>query len=763
MSECIKKWINDNIVDMYFVKKRKSVFIALANILLLSGCTGSQCNFKEVDMPCKYRKQVDSVLGLMTLEEKIGQMNQYSGNYQVTGPKIEDTTKLRQIEEGLVGSVLNIKGVQQTRDLQACAMKSRLKIPLIFGLDVIHGMRTVFPLPLAEAASFDLDLMRRTAAGAAWEASSQGIHWTFAPMMDVSRDPRWGRVMEGAGEDTWYGTLVAKARVKGFQGDDLSAVNTVMACAKHFAAYGACIAGKDYNTTDMSLLTLHETYLPPFKAVVEEGVASVMNSFNDLNGVPATGNTYLQRDLLKGKWSFDGVTVSDWGSVGEMVAHGYSADLRQAAEQAVTAGCDVDMESRAYVSHLKELVESGAVSEKYIDDAVRRILLKKFELGLFDDPFRYCDFEREKNTVLCDSLKSLAREAGKKSVVLLKNDGNVLPLARSGVKIALIGALADSQVDMMGLWSNEGVEEEVVTVLEGLQRRFGKQNVRYAEGYDIETNALKLGDAFRVADLSDVIVVAVGERSNNSGEARSRADINIPAEHQELVRHLKGTGKKVIVLLMGGRPMIFNEMEPYSDAILLTWWLGTEAGNSIADVLSGDYNPSGKLPMTFPAHIGQIPIYYNYKSTGRPESKSGGYTCGYQDIDFEPAYPFGYGLSYTEFSIGEPVISKTKWEKGEPVEVRVTVENVGRYAGKETVQLYVRDVTGSVTRPVKELRGFSQVYLNPGEKKELTFILTEAELGFYNRNLEYIVEPGKFVVMAGPDSKNLKSAKFEIL
>ena len=748
---------------MHFVKKRKDVLIALAGILLLSGCASDQNQFKEVEIPDRYKHKVDSVLRKMTLSEKIGQMNQYSGNYQVTGPVIEDTTKLQQIADGLVGSVLNIKGVRQTRDLQTYAMQSRLKIPLIFGLDVIHGMRTVYPVPLAEAASFDLDLMRRTAAGAAKEASSEGIHWTFAPMMDVTRDPRWGRVMEGAGEDTWYGALVAKARVEGFQGDDLSSVNTIMACAKHFAAYGACIAGKDYNTTDMSLLTLHETYLPPFKAVVDAGVASVMNSFNDLNGIPATADTYLQRELLKGKWDFGGVTVSDWGSVGEMVAHGFAEDLRQAGELAVRAGCDVDMESRAYVTHLKELVESGAVPEKYIDDAVRRILLKKFELGLFDDPFRYCDLEREKTTVLSDSLRSLAREAGKKSIVLLKNEDSVLPLSDFKGKIALVGSLADSKVDMMGLWANEGVADAVVTVKEGLQKRFGVNSVRYAAGYDLETNRLMLDEALRVASGCDIVVVAVGERYYNSGEAKSRADISIPYEHQELVRRLKGTGKKVVVLLMGGRPMIFDDMEPYSDAIILTWWLGTEAGNSIADVLSGDYNPSAKLPMTFPAHVGQIPVYYNYKSTGRPESKDRGYTCCYQDIDFEPAYPFGFGLSYTEFNISEPVLDKKQWVMGEPVEVKVTVENTGLYAGKETVQLYLRDVTGSVTRPVKELRGFSQVYLCPGEKKELTFRLTEAELGFYNRDLEYVVEPGRFIVMTGPDSRNLKAAEFEIL
>lgn len=730
--------------------------------LALWGCSAPE-GLTEVSIGEPYAAKVDSVLRLMTLDEKIGQLNQYTGNFQATGPVVDDTTKIDQIKRGMVGSMLNIKGVANTRELQEYAMQSRLKIPLLFGLDVIHGMRTIYPIPLGEAASFDLDLMRRTAAGAAREAAAQGVHWTFAPMMDVSRDARWGRVMEGSGEDTWYGSLVAQARVKGFQGDDLADVETVMACAKHFAAYGACIAGKDYNAVDISDLTLHEVYLPPFKAAVDAGVASFMNSFNEINGIPSTGNRHIQRDLLKGAWGFNGLTVSDWGSIGEMIAHGFVPDLKGAAESAILAGCDMDMESRAYVSNLKALVEEDKVPERYIDDAVRRVLLKKFQLGLFDDPFRYCDLEREARTVLCDSLRALSREAGRKSIVLLKNENNALPLAGFRGRIALIGSLAASKIDMRGFWANEGVIDEMVTVREGFERRFGARSVIYADGYDLETNELKLPEAMRAAAQADVVVVAVGERYFNSGEAKSRADINIPATHQQLVRELKRSGKRVIVLLMGGRPMIFNEMAPAADAILLTWWLGTEAGNAIADVVAGDYNPSGKLPMTFPAHVGQIPIYYNYKSTGRPESKDRGYSCCYQDIDFEPAYPFGYGLSYTTFEIGEPVLAKQTWKRGEDVEVTVRVKNTGRYAGRETVQLYVRDLVASVTRPVKELRGFRQVYLEPGEETEVRFTLGDAELGFHNAALEYVVEPGTFRVMVGPDSKRVKSAEFELL
>ena len=689
--------------------------IACALSLFLCGCSAGSA-FREVEIGEPYGRKVDSVLSLMTLEEKIGQLNQYTGNGQATGPVIDDTTKIAQIEKGLVGSMLNIRGAERTRRLQEHAMKSRLRIPLLFGLDVIHGMQTVFPVPLAEASSFDLDLMRRTAAGAAREAAAQGVHWTFAPMVDISRDARWGRVVEGAGEDPWYGSLVARARVEGFQGRSLADVTTVMACAKHFAAYGACIAGKDYNTTDLSLLTLHDTYLPPFRAAVESGVGSVMNGFNDLNGIPATGNAYLQHTLLKGEWGFDGLTVSDWGSIGE--------------------AC--------------------------IDDAVRRILLKKFQLGLYDDPFRYCDPEREARTVLCDSLRSLAREAAVRSIVLLKNDGETLPLDRFTGTVALIGALADSRIDMRGIWASDGAVEEVVTVREGLEARYGRAKVLYAEGYDLETNRLHLAPALAAARRADVVVVAVGERYFQSGEARSKADIAIPRQHEELVRALKGCGKRVITLLMGGRPMIFDEAAAHSDAVLLTWWLGTEAGNAIADVLSGEYNPSGKLPMTFPAHVGQIHIYYNYKSTGRPESKAGGYTCSYQDIDFEPAYPFGFGLSYTTFEIGTPTLEKRVWRLDEPVTVRVTVKNTGRRTGRETVQLYIRDHVGSVTRPVRELRGFRQVLLRPGEQTEVVFTLGAAELGFWNADLRYVVEPGVFSVMCGPDSKNVKTAEFEL-
>lgn len=731
------------------------VFILLLAGLMAGSCTQAPFGVKS-DVKGVYDEKVDSVLALMTLEEKIGQMNQYSSDLQMTGPSRKDSTKLDQIRKGLVGSMLNVKGVANTRLFQKAAMESRLRIPLLFGLDVIHGMRTIYPIPLAEAASFNLNLIERTAAAAAKEASSEGIHWTFAPMVDVSRDARWGRVMEGAGEDTWYGCRVAEARVRGFQGKSLADTTTIMACAKHFAAYGACIGGRDYNTVDISRITLHEVYLPPFRAALNAGVSTFMNAFNELNGIPATANRYLLRDILKGEWKFDGFVVSDWNSVGEMVNHGFVADLKEAAYNGVVAGCDMDMESRAYTSHLERLVKDGVINESYIDDAVRRILLKKFELGLFDDPFRYCSEDREKRTVLSDELRQVAREAGASSIVLLKNEEEALPLDKPR-NIAVIGALADSKIDMLGSWAIEGVKDQAVTVLDGIKEKFKSSVVTYSEGYDLENNELKLNDAYRAAANADVVVVAVGERFYQSGEARSMAHIEVPKEHQKIVMELKKKGKKVVVLVMGGRPLVFNELEPYADAILMTWWLGTEAGNSIADVLSGDYNPSGKLPMTFPATIGQVPIYYNYKNTGRP-SQPGfmSYTCGYLDQDYRPAYPFGYGLSYTSFEISEPVTDRNAYKMGESVSCKVVVKNTGKYTGKETLQLYIRDMVSSVIRPVKELRGVQQITLEPGEQKEVSFSLKKEDLGFYNNDLEYVVEPGDFEIMVGNSSYNVK-------
>lgn len=702
-----------------------------------------------------YTRQVDSVLNLMTLEEKIGQMHQITNDKKYTGPIVKDTGKIEQIRAGRVGSVLNVTTIERCREYQDAAMQSRLKIPLLFGLDVIHGMKTIFPIPLAESGSFDLELIEKTAQFAAFEASAHGIHWTFAPMIDITRDARWGRVMEGAGEDTWYGTMVGKARIKGFQGEGLGANTSVLACAKHFAAYGAGVAGKDYNSVEISENTLRQVYLPPFKAAVEVGVATFMNSFNDINGMPATASSYLQREILKGKWNFEGFVVSDWNSIGELIKHRVAADGKEAAAMAVLGGSDMDMVSQCYSKYLKILVEDGSVKEKLIDEAVSRILMKKFELGLFENPYKYC--RRKSDTKLRN--RELAKEAGCKSIVLLKNENKTLPV-RNGVKsVALVGPLMKTQKDMLGGWAAEGESGEVVTIYEGMKKAFPETKITYIEGYDLETNEIK-----PLPDLQkyEIIVVAVGERANESGEAKSKADINVNLFQQELVWQLKTAGKPLVVLIMGGRPLIFDKLEPHADAILFTWWLGTEAGNSIGDVLSGKYNPSAKLTMTFPRHVGQCPIYYNFKSTGRPWHGETRYTTGYIDMTNHPAYPFGYGLSYTTFEISSPVMNKATYHFDEDVVISTIVENTGEYAGKETVQLYFQDVVSSLTRPVKEFCGFQQVELAPGEKRNITFKLSADDFGFFNEKNKFITEPGEFKIYVGSNSMDLKETSFTL-
>lgn len=716
-------------------------------------------------------ERVDELLKKMTIEEKVGQLNQYTNDANPTGPLVINPNKQEEIKKGLLGSMLNVMGADRTRKYQELAMQSRLKIPLLFGLDVIHGYKTTFPIPLAEAASWDLDAIEKSARVAAIEASATGIHWTFAPMVDISRDPRWGRVMEGAGEDTYLGSKIAFARVKGFQGDKLGELNSVMACAKHFAAYGAAVGGRDYNSVDMSDRMLWETYLPPFKAAVDAGAATFMNSFNDLNGVPATGNKYLQRDILKGKWNFSGFVVSDWGSIGEMIPHGFAKDSKDAAYKAIIAGSDMDMESNAYRNNLAQLVKENKISIELIDEAVKRILHKKFELGLFDNPFRYSDVERQKKQMNNPDHTRIAREVASKSIVLLKNEKGILPLSKELKTIAFIGPMVKPKRANHGFWAIDVKEIDssyIVSQWEGLVNKIGKKSkLLYAKGCGINSDD-KSGfkEAIDIANQSDVVIVSIGERHDMSGEAKSRSVINIPGVQEELVKELQKTGKPIVVLINAGRPLVFNWLADNMPTIVYTWWLGSEAGNAIADVLFGDYNPSGKLPMTFPRNEGQIPIYYNHFNTGRPSLSDNDiiYKSTYIDMPNSPKFPFGYGLSYTSFQYNDLKLSKTKITKKETITVSMNLTNTGKFDGAEVVQLYIKDKFGSVVRPVKELKDFQKVFLKAGETKNLTFTIDNNKLSFYNDNLVFDSEIGEFELMIGSSSEDIKlKTDFELV
>ncbi len=717
-------------------------------------------------------QKVNALLKKMTIEEKIGQLTQYTGDNSATGPITINPNKQAEIKAGLVGSMLNIIGTKYTRQYQELAMQSRLKIPLLFGQDVIHGYKTTFPIPLAEAASWDLQAIELAARVAATEASASGIHWTFAPMVDIGRDPRWGRVMEGAGEDTYLGSKIAYARVKGFQGNKLGDLNSVMACVKHFAAYGAGVGGRDYNSVDMSERMLLETYLPPFKAALDAGAATFMNSFNDLNGIPATANVHLQRDILKGKWNFQGFVVSDWGSIGEMVAHGYSKDLKAAALSAITAGSDMDMESNAYRYNLAELVKEGKVSIDLIDDAVKRILRKKFELGLFDDPYRYSDEKRAEKALSNPENRKAALEVAQKSIVLLKNDNQTLPISKSVKTIAFIGPMVKEYKANMGFWSVElpdvNYDKWVVSQWDGLQNKVGKNTkLLYAKGCEVDgDNKDGFAEAVATAQQADVVILSIGERRDMSGEAKSRSDLHLPGVQEDLVKAIQATGKPVVVLVNAGRPLIFNWTADNVPAIVYTWWLGTEAGNAIANVLFGDYNPSGKLPMTFPREVGQVPIYYNHFSTGRPakDENQTNYVSAYIDLKNSPKFPFGYGLSYTQFNYSDLKLSSTKIKSNETIKVSFQLSNAGKVAGEEVVQLYLKDKFGSVVRPVLELRDFQKVKLNAGESKTIEFTIEKEKLSFYNNKLEWTAEPGDFEVMIGASSADIKlRSNFELL
>jgi beta-glucosidase len=727
----------------------KNFFIGLCVAGMLSP-VGMSAAGGDIEM----ERFISSLLEKMTLEEKVGQLSQCSG-----GPDNTQISRTEEVGKGLLGSMLNVCGVKETRKFQEAAMKSRLKIPMLFGMDVIHGFRTGFPLPLAEAASFDLEAIKMGARCSAREAAAAGLHWTFAPMVDIGWDARWGRVMEGAGEDPYYGAKVAAARVCGLQGDDLSADSTILACIKHFVGYGAVVAGKDYNSVDMSWGHFANFYMPPYKAGVEAGAATVMSAFNDFENRPCTGNEDLLRGLLKEKWGFQGFVVSDWGSVGEMVNHRYAKDQKEAANKAIMAGLDMEMVSECYAQNLADLVREKKVPEALLDDAVRRILEQKYKLGLFDDPFRYCNEERERTVIGAERSRREARYMAERSVVLLKNEGAVLPLASSVRRVALIGGLSKSQKDMCGSWTCAD-ESKVVTLYEAMQER--GVEVDFHEGYDLESNEIKdLKGTLKAARRADVVVVAMGERSGESGEMTSKGDISIPEQQQRLVTELVKTGKPVIVLMMCGRPVIFNEVRQQALAILCTWWLGSEAGPAICNVLWGDYNPSGKLPMTFPSHLGQLPLYYQYKSTGRPYANSG-WCAKYIDIPSEPAYPFAFGLSYTTFEYSALKVLPGDGGKVH-ARVRVEVKNTGRYEGEEVVQLYVRDEAASITRPVKELKGFEKIALKPGESKEVVFDITDEQLGFYDNRMNFVVEKGDFTFMVGTNSRDVDSVSYTLL
>ncbi len=706
-------------------------------------------------------QKVETLLKKMTLEEKIGQLNQYTGDNSATGPITINSNKKSEIKKGLIGSMLNILGTKYTRQYQELAMQSRLKIPLLFGQDVIHGYKTTFPIPLAEAASWDLTAIELSARIAATEAAASGIHWTFAPMVDISRDPRWGRVMEGAGEDTYLGSKIAYARVKGFQGN-LGDVNSVMACVKHFAAYGAAIGGRDYNSVDMSNRMLWETYLPPFKAALDAGAATFMNSFNDLNGIPASGNTYLLRDILKGKWNFQGFVVSDWGSIGEMVNHGYVKDNKEAALASITAGSDMDMESNAYRYHLEQLVKENKVPVALIDDAVKRILRKKFELGLFDDPYKFCNPEREQRELNNPEHTKAAREIAAKSIVLLKNERDVLPLSKGLKTIAFIGPMVKSKRDNHGFWAVDLKELDstyIVSQWEGLENKVGKRTkILYAKGCGVESKSKEgFADALLVASQAEVIILSIGENFNKSGEAKSKSNLQLPGVQEDLIKELQKTGKPIVILINAGRPLVFDWIADNMPTIVYTWWLGSEAGNAIADVLFGDYNPSGKLPMSFPRTEGQIPIYYNHFNTGRPSiNEDKVYKSSYIDLPNSPKFPFGFGLSYTTFEYSDLKLSKKSMKKSESITVSVNIRNSGSVKGEEVVQLYLRDKVGSVVRPIIELKDFQKISLNRGETKTIQFTIDNQKLSFYNNALEFGSEPGDFDLMIGSSSADIR-------
>jgi beta-glucosidase len=749
---------------------RRVSYITLLTLLVgLYSCdntksSNSTHNASQKDVS-KYDKQINELIAKMTLEEKIGQMNMLTSDWDVTGPVMRSGYK-KEIKKGQVGSLLNAYTAEFTKELVQLSVDStRLGIPILIGYDVIHGHRTIFPFPMAEACSWNLESIEKSARIAAIEASAEGIHWTFAPMVDISRDPRWGRVMEGAGEDTWLGSKIAGVRIKGFQGDDISKSNTILACTKHFAAYGAPEAGRDYGTVDMSKRVLMETYMPPYKATVDAGVKTFMTAFNELDGVPSTGNKWLWTDLLRNEWGWDGFIVTDYTAINELVPHGVAGDLYDAAVLAANAGIDIDMVGNAFIENLKKAVENGDVSESTIDAAVYQILKAKYELGLFENPYKYNDVTREKKEIMSPEKIAFARKSAAESMVLLKNSNQVLPFSKDVKTIAVIGPLADEKEDLIGAWSAAGDRvTRPVTLLEGVKNKVGKNvKVLFAKGTDVEGNSTKgFAEAIKMARKADVVLLAIGEKYWMTGEAASRSNIDIPGNQEELAEAIFKANKKTAVILMNGRPLTIENLDKTAPAILETWFAGTETGNAIADVVFGDYNPAGKLVMTFPRNVGQIPIYYNHKNTGRPLIPTEKYTTKYLDVPNTPLYPFGYGLSYTTFKYSNLKIDKQHISENETVNVSIDVTNTGDYAGEEVVQMYIRDLVGSVTRPVRELKGFEKIKLNIGETKTVKFSLGKEELSFYRLDMTYGTESGKFDVYIGESSDTKNKVSFTL-
>ncbi len=743
-------------------------------------------SFAQSVAPAQQKKMdafITNLMSKMTLDEKIGQLNLEAVGFDVTGPIVSKNVN-ENIQKGNVGGVFNTYTPDAVRKLQEIAVNhSRLKIPLIFGYDVIHGHKTIFPVPLGLASSWDLDMIQKSAQIAASEASADGLNWVFSPMVDIARDPRWGRIVEGNGEDTWLGSQIAARMVKGYQGDNTYDINHVMACVKHFALYGAAESGRDYNTVDMSERRMYQDYLPPYKAAIDAGAGSIMSSFNEINGVPATANKWLMTDLLRKQWGFKGFVATDYTAIMELIPHGMGKDGYAVGKKAIDAGIDMDMVSDIFLDNLKKLVNDGKVPVSEIDIACRRILEAKYKMGLFTDPYRYCNVQRAATTIMKQDYIDAARDAAEKSIVLLKNSNSVLPLKQGG-SIALVGPLADDHRDMIGPWSGAGDWHKSVSVLDGIKQLAGSNvQINYAKGANItdsEWLLKRLGkdelsfdkrspqemidEAVAAAKKSDVIVAVVGEAATMSGEAASRSDIGIFPNQEDLLKALKATGKPLVIVLMNGRPLTLNWENDNADAMLETWFGGTEAGSAIADVLFGAYNPSAKITATFPQNVGQIPLYYAHKNTGRPYAGDfvERYKSRYLDVSNDPLYPFGFGLSYTTFTYSPIKLNTTSIKPGQPLQVSVTVSNTGKYDGTEIVQLYTRQLYGSVTRPVEELKNFKKVFLKAGESQAVNFTITSDDLKFYNIDMKYTYEPGDFKVFVGTNSRDVNSADFKL-